>query len=137
MTARLALSIDDRRLFADGLSFGEAGGYERLTGRVRFLADPAGGGHPRIVDLDKAPRTAEGMVEYAADFCLLKPVEPARGNRRVDHHRRERQHRIRRAVGCGQVAGPGPAGRRAVEQRPPAPQPGLLGCVLRDVHHAR
>ena len=83
MTARLALSIDDRRLFADGLSFGEAGGYERLTGRVRFLADPAGGGHPRIVDLEKAPRTAEGMVEYTADFCLLKPVEPARGNRRV------------------------------------------------------
>lgn len=82
MTARLALSISDRVPFAGGQVFGAAGAYERLTGRACFFADPAGA-QPHIVDLDKAPRNAEGLVEYAADFCLLKPVEPGRGNGRV------------------------------------------------------
>jgi hypothetical protein len=83
MTVRLALSIDERIPFADGERFGAAGAYERLTGRVRFWADPHSDGHPPITDLDKAPRDADGLVEYDAGFCLLKPVEPARGNGRV------------------------------------------------------
>jgi hypothetical protein len=83
MNARLALSIDDRRTFADGHAFGDSGAYERLTGRVRFWADPVNGNHPTVTDLDKAPRNSDGLVEYTADFCLLKPVEMARGNRRV------------------------------------------------------
>lgn len=82
MSAPLTLSIDDRRPFADGHGFGETGPYERLTGRVRLHADPRGP-QPHVVDLDKAPRNADGLVEYTADFCLLKPVDPARGNRRV------------------------------------------------------
>jgi hypothetical protein len=83
MTVRLALSIKDRSVFAEGEAFGEAGAYERLTGRVRFWADPDAGRHPPITDLDKAPRNSSGLVEYAADFCLLKPIETARGNGRV------------------------------------------------------
>ncbi|GHD55256.1 hypothetical protein GCM10017083_33910 [Thalassobaculum fulvum] len=82
MSVSLVLSIDDRRPFADGHAFGEAGAYERITGKVRFKADP-NGNQPRIVDLDKAPRDGDGLVDYAADFCLLKPAEPARGNGRV------------------------------------------------------
>lgn len=82
MSVRLALSIDDRVPFAGSHEFGEAGAYERLTGRVRFGVDPAGP-QPRITDLEHAPRGADGLVDYAADFCLLKPVDPARGNRRV------------------------------------------------------
>jgi len=82
MSVRLALSIDDRVPFAGGHAFGEAGAYERLTGRVSFRADPAGS-QPRIVDLEHAPRDGDGLVAYTADFCLLKPVEMARGNRRV------------------------------------------------------
>lgn len=83
MSASLALRIDERVVFADGEAFGSAGSYERLTGRVRFWADPVGGNHPTVTDLDKAPRNESGLVEYAADFCLLKPVETARGNGRV------------------------------------------------------
>lgn len=83
MSVRFALSIDERTVFADGQSFADAGPYERLTGRVRFQADPVAGRHPRVTDLDKAPRNSQGLVEYAADFCLLKPIEFARGNRRV------------------------------------------------------
>jgi hypothetical protein len=79
----LALSIHDRVAFADGEAFGKTGPYERLTGQVRFRTDPAGDSHPPVTDLDKAPRNRDGLVEYAADFCLLKPVEAARGNGRV------------------------------------------------------
>jgi hypothetical protein len=83
MSVRLALSLEDRIVFADGETFGDAGAYERLTGRVRFWADPVAGSHPLVTDLDKASRDPEGRVEYAADFCLLKPIEIARGNGRV------------------------------------------------------
>lgn len=82
MNARPILSITDRHPFADGRAFGDTGAYERLTGRVRLHADPAGN-QPPVIDLDKAPRGADGLVAYTADFCLLKPVDPGRGNRRV------------------------------------------------------
>ncbi|HEY9568460.1 MAG TPA: hypothetical protein VIR38_10245, partial [Thalassobaculum sp.] len=82
MSVRLALSIDDRVTFASGHAFGDTGAYERLTGRVRLRVDPSGP-QPRIVDLDKAPRDADGLVAYTADFCLLKPLDLGRGNRRV------------------------------------------------------
>src|SRR3546814_15866499 len=71
-----------RVTFASGHAFGDTGAYERLTGRVRLRVDPSGP-QPRIVDLDKAPRDADGLVAYTADFCLLKPLDLGRGNRRV------------------------------------------------------
>jgi len=83
MSVTLALTVEERIPFAGGHAFGEAGAYERLTGRVRFQADPSATTQPLVVDLDKAPRNAEGLVDYAADFCLLKPVDLARGNRRL------------------------------------------------------
>ena len=36
-----------------------------------------------IIDLDKAPTDAEGLVHFTGDFVILKPVDPARGNRRL------------------------------------------------------
>jgi hypothetical protein len=82
MPPRLTLAIDDRTVFAGGHEFGAAGAYERLTGRVRLTADP-GGNQPAVTDLDKAPRNKDGLVDYAADICLLKPVDMARGNGRL------------------------------------------------------
>lgn len=82
MSVRLALSIDDCMPFAGGHGFAEVGAYERITGRVRFRAEPAGA-QPRITDLEHAPRDADGLIAYAADFCLLKPVDLGRGNGRV------------------------------------------------------
>ena len=60
-----------------------AGAYERLTGRVHFAVDPGAPAYAAVVDLDKAPRNADGLVEFASDLCILKPVDPARGNRRA------------------------------------------------------
>src|SRR5262249_26801192 len=42
--------------------------------------------HPannRIVDLALAPRNADGLVEFAADFSIVMPVDSARGNGRA------------------------------------------------------
>lgn len=81
MSARLSLTIAERVAFAEGQAFGDTGPYERLTGRVDFRADPDDPKQPAITDLDKAPRDAEGLVRYAADFCLLRPL--GGGNRRL------------------------------------------------------
>ena len=77
------MEILQRQSFADGHSFGRTGPYEKIVGRLYFevgLDDPAA---DQIVDLAKAPRNAAGRVEFWSDFCLLKPVDPQRGNRRV------------------------------------------------------
>ena len=75
-----ALDVHARSLVLDGHAFGAAGAYEKLAGTLRFAVDPGHRVHATICDLDRAPRTAEGRVEFAADFALLRPVEAARGN---------------------------------------------------------
>ncbi|MBI4641813.1 MAG: hypothetical protein HY731_14065 [Candidatus Tectomicrobia bacterium] len=59
------------------------GPYDRLSGRVQFALDPEAPAHREIVDLDKAPRNASGLVEFSTGFFILKPLEMARGNRRL------------------------------------------------------
>jgi hypothetical protein len=66
--------------FAAGQSFGSAGAYEKVIGRFHGELDPKNPLNAVIVDLDKAPRNARGMVEYSADFYVLKPVDLAKGN---------------------------------------------------------
>ncbi len=75
----IAFHITDRRPFAGGHAFGETGAYERLSGRVHYAVEPT----PDIIDLNKAPRDAKGLVHFEADFMILRPVDPSRGNRRV------------------------------------------------------
>jgi hypothetical protein len=83
MTSRLEIRIMERGPFAEGHAFGESGGYERLVGRVHFAADPQAPAQADVVDLDKAPRNADGLVEFSADLCILKPRDMSRGNRRL------------------------------------------------------
>ena len=52
-------------------------------GKVDFALDPTLPQNRGIVDLALAPRNARGKVEFSADFYLLKPVDPARGNGRL------------------------------------------------------
>ncbi|MGH9255264.1 MAG: alpha/beta hydrolase domain-containing protein [Vicinamibacterales bacterium] len=59
-------------------------GYEKIVGRVFFAVDPA---HPRnavVADLDKAPRNANGRVEFSADFCAVRPKTGGNGVAIVD-----------------------------------------------------
>jgi len=83
MTNSVEIRITQRGAFAGGHVFGEVGAYERLVGRAHFAVDPRAEAQAGIVDLDKAPRNADGLVEFAADLCILKPVHMARGNRRL------------------------------------------------------
>jgi hypothetical protein len=69
--------------FAGGARFGATGAYERVKGTFKGELDPADARNRVIVNLDKAPRNAAGRVEYEADFYLLRPVDAARGSRKI------------------------------------------------------
>ncbi|MCC7274421.1 MAG: hypothetical protein IT561_17270, partial [Alphaproteobacteria bacterium] len=73
MTNRITLAIAERIPFAEGMAFGDVGPYERLAGRAHYAVDPLAAAQAGIVDLDKAPRNADGLVELAADVMILKP----------------------------------------------------------------
>ena len=55
-------------------------GYEKIIGTAHFAVDPADPRNRIIVDLDKAPRGADGRVEFTADLYVLRPKDPARAN---------------------------------------------------------
>jgi hypothetical protein len=64
----------------NGKPFGSAGPYEKLHGKAHFAVDPS---HPRnqvIADIDLAPRSRDGKVEFSSDLFILKPKDPSRGN---------------------------------------------------------
>jgi len=77
------LRIERRETVLAGRPFGAAGPYEKLVGKVDFALDPNLPRNEAIVDLKLAPRNARGEVEFSADFYLLKPVDPRRGNGRL------------------------------------------------------
>ena len=54
-------------------------------GKVHFALDPKLAINKSIVDLDLAPKNARGEVEFTADFFMLKPVDPKKGNHRLFH----------------------------------------------------
>jgi hypothetical protein len=57
--------------------------YERIDGILHFTVDPCHGANERIVDLDRAPRDADGRVPFSADFVLLQPADAEGANRRL------------------------------------------------------
>src|SRR5580765_7578764 len=82
--ARVArLRIERREVVLNGRAFGAAGPYEKLIGKVDFGLDPNLPRNGIIVDLPLGPRNARGEVEATADFYMLKPVDPRRGNGRL------------------------------------------------------
>ena len=89
-----ALEITSRRPAFGGQSFGAIGPYEILIGRARAVIDPRATLNAEIVDLDKAPRNAAGLVEYTFDVHILKPVDMTRGNRVLSYEVNNRGNRI-------------------------------------------
>lgn len=75
--------VEQRVVLADGRSWGTAGPYERLDGVAHMEVDPRDPLNAVIVNLDKAPRNARGMVEFSAPFRIVKPVDMSRGNRKI------------------------------------------------------
>jgi hypothetical protein len=75
--------IDKVEPFAEGVSFGEAGTYERVTGTAKGELDPNEPLNRGIVGLAEAPRNARGRVEYETNLFILRPANPARSSGRL------------------------------------------------------
>ena len=72
--------VDRATPYAEGRTFGEAGAFERLEGTAYFEVDPSDPRNAVIVNIERAPRNARGLVEFSAPFVLIKPVDLVRGN---------------------------------------------------------
>ncbi len=72
--------IKRREPFASGHEFSVTGAYEKIVGKFYGEVDPNNRLNKTIVNLAKAPRNRRGKVEYRSDFCILKPLDLARGN---------------------------------------------------------
>jgi hypothetical protein len=64
-----------------GASFGSVGQYERLDGIAYGEVDPHAPHNAIIQDIALAPRNERGMVEYAMDVSILKPIDTSRSSR--------------------------------------------------------
>ena len=76
----VSVEVASRESVLGGQPFGLAGPYERITGTIRFAADPDNTANKIITDIALAPRNADGEVEYSSEFFLLRPQDPSRGN---------------------------------------------------------
>ena len=74
------LDITSREPAFGGRSFGDVGAYEILLGTATAVADPGAPLNAGIVDLENAPRNADGLVEYTFEFDILKPVDITKSN---------------------------------------------------------
>jgi hypothetical protein len=74
------VEITSRADVLNGKSFGNAGPYERITGRVYYSLPIANWHNTAIVDLQNAVNLKDGEVEFASDFIVVRPKDAARGN---------------------------------------------------------
>lgn len=88
------LEILRREPFAAGKAYGDVGAYDRIIGVARFAVDPAHPTHRHIVDLDKAPRNAQGKVEFESDVFMLVPKDLTRGNRAIFYEVNNRGNKL-------------------------------------------
>ena len=60
-------------------------GYEKIVGTIHFAVDPKLPRNRVVVDLDKAPTNAAGLVEFTSDLYILRPKStPGNGAALVD-----------------------------------------------------
>src|SRR5216683_4087285 len=69
--------------FENNPSFGSVGQYERIGGTITGEVDPQDPLNAIIVDIDRAPKNANGTVGYTASFQILRPMDLSKGNHRV------------------------------------------------------
>jgi Alpha/beta hydrolase domain len=66
-----------------GYSWPSVGQYEKIVGKAFGEVDPTDPKNAVIVDIELAPRNANGNVEYAFDFYILKPIDLSQGAHKV------------------------------------------------------
>jgi hypothetical protein len=67
----------------EGRTFGTVGTYDRIIARATIAVAPSDPRNSVIVDIDRAPRNSQGLVEAVSDVEILRPTNPANGNRRL------------------------------------------------------
>lgn len=72
------IEIDSRTTILDGKSFGEAGAYELIQGRIYFAIDPANPANQRIADIALADRDSLNLVWSWSDLIVLQPVDSSK-----------------------------------------------------------
>jgi hypothetical protein len=77
---KLAMTIVSTQDFAAGAGFASAGSYEQVTGTIKGEVDPKDPKNAIIQDLALAPVNGNGMVEYTADFTMLKPKDMSKAS---------------------------------------------------------
>ena len=77
-TPQLKLSVTATEDFPG--SYGAVGAYEKLTGSISGEVDPKDPKNAVIQDLALAPVNARGMVEYSAEFTMLKPKDMSKAS---------------------------------------------------------
>ncbi len=66
--------------YMNGVVFGTAGAYVRITGKAYGEIDPSDSLNNMIQDIRLAPRNTAGRVEYISDFIILKPADMTKSN---------------------------------------------------------
>src|SRR5262252_8027325 len=84
-----------------GYSFKGVGTYEKLVGKAYGELDPNDPKNAVIVDIKLAPRNARGMVEYAFDFYILKPVDLSKGIHKMMYEPPNRGRKTHEALNRG------------------------------------
>ncbi len=74
------VEISSRQDVLGGKTFGEAGAYERIVGRVYFSIPVANPHNQRIVDLANAENLKNGEVDFSADFVAVRSKDAHKGN---------------------------------------------------------
>ena len=74
------IDVEGRDDVADGRSYGNAGPYERLAGWIHYAVDPENSANRIVTDIGFAPANGAGLVEFSADFVLVKPKDVSAGN---------------------------------------------------------
>jgi hypothetical protein len=102
------LKILNREPFAGGKAFGDVGPYEQITALARFAIDPTDARNRVIVDLDLAPKNADGKVEFASDVLILAPKDLAKGNGAIFYDVNNRGNKLALGMFNRPPGGPGP-----------------------------
>lgn len=72
--------INKTESYLEGKSFGTAGSFIRITGQAFGEVDPGSPLNNLIQDIQLAPVSRKGKVEYISDFVILRPADLTRSN---------------------------------------------------------
>src|SRR5206468_9036003 len=80
--ARVTKIVVDQKVSPafSGATYGTAGQYETILGRVFGEIDPNDPHNTIINDIQLAPKNAKGMVEYEATYFIVKPIDMSKSS---------------------------------------------------------